>query len=146
MPAGPPLSDASAPRVAGRRASPTAPLVTGAVVVAATLVLAVRDPHTTGSYGFCPLFTLTGLWCPACGGLRATHDLARGDLAGAWSMNPLWVVLVPAVVVLWWRWLARARRGERAQPAPAWAAWVLMVVVLGFGVLRNVPALMWLAP
>jgi len=144
---GPPRSGVSAPDEAGRRASATAPLVTGGVVAAATVLLAVRDPHVTGSYGVCPLFTLTGLWCPACGGLRATHDLARGDLAGAWSMNALWVLLVPVVAVLWGRWLVRARRGERAAPAPAWAAWVLLAAVLGFGVLRNVPALApWLAP
>jgi hypothetical protein len=117
------------------------------VVAVATVVLALRDPHTTGSYGVCPLYALTGLRCPACGGLRATHDLAHGDLAGAWSMNPLWVLLVPVVVALWGRWWVRATRGERGRPAPAWAAWVSLGVIVAFGALRNVPALApWLAP
>ena len=116
-------------------------------MVLATVLLAVRDPHVTGSYGVCPLYALTGVWCPACGGLRATHDLAHADLAGAWSMNPLWVLAVPVVVVLWGRWVARSARGRRARPAPAWTAWLLLVVVVGFGVLRNVPAFApWLAP
>ena len=147
QPTGPPPSDASAPDAAGRRASVTAPLVAAGVAVLATVVLAVRDPHVTGSYGGCPLYALTGLWCPACGGLRATHDLAHGDLAGAWSMNPLWVLAVPVVVALWGRWLARRVRGRTARPAPVWGAWVLLVVVVGFGVARNVPVLgPWLAP
>ncbi|GEL97510.1 DUF2752 domain-containing protein [Cellulomonas terrae] len=147
LPTGPLPSDAPAPDGAGRRASLTAPLVTGGVVVLATALLAVRDPHVTGSYGGCPLFALTGLWCPACGGLRATHDLATGDLAGAWAMNPLWVLAVPLVIVLWGRWVARAAQGRRARPAPTWLAWVLLAVVVGFGVLRNVPALApWMLP
>ena len=144
---GPLSSDAPAPGGAGRRASLTAPLVSGGVVLLATALLAVRDPHVAGAYGGCPVYALTGLWCPACGGLRATHDLAHADLAGAWSMNPLWVLAVPLVVALWGRWVARAARGRAAATAPAWAAWVLLVVVVGFGVLRNVPALApWLAP
>ncbi|WP_456788967.1 DUF2752 domain-containing protein [Cellulomonas sp. P5_C5] len=147
LPTGPLPSDAPASHGAGRRASLTAPLVTGGVVVLATALLAVRDPHVAGSYGVCPSFLLLGVWCPACGGLRATHDLATGDLAGAWSMNPLWVLAVPLVVVLWGRWVTRSARGVRAGPAPTWAAWLLLVVVVGFGVLRNVPALApWLAP
>ena len=147
QPTGPLLPDAPASDAAGRRASLTAPLVTGGVVVLATVLLAVRDPHVPHSYGGCPLYVLTGLWCPACGGLRATHDLAQGDLAGAWSMNPLWVLAVPVVLVLWGRWVSRAARGRRAGPAPVWGAWVLLVAVVGFGVLRNVPAFApWLAP
>jgi hypothetical protein len=117
------------------------------VVLLATVLVTVRDPHANGSYGVCPLYALTGVWCPACGGLRATHDLAHGDLAGAWSMNPLWVLAVPLVVVLWGRWVARSALGRRTEPAPAWLAWVVLAVVVGFGVLRNLPATApWLAP
>jgi hypothetical protein len=147
LPDGPPAPDAPAAGGAGRRASVRGPLVAGAVVAAATVVLALRDPHTTGSYGACPLYALTGLWCPACGGLRATHDLARGDLAGAWSMNPAWVLAVPVVVALWGRLVVRRAQGRSVRPAPAWLAWVSLAVVVAFGVLRNVPALVpWLAP
>ena len=146
-PDGPLSSRATAADGAGRRPSLSAPLATAAAVVLATVVLAARNPHAVGSYGACPLYALTGLWCPACGGLRATHDLAHGDLAGAWSMNPLWVLAVPLVVVFWGRWLARAARGHRAAPAPAWAAWVFGGVVVGFGVLRNIGVFApWLAP
>lgn len=147
LPTGPLPSAAPAADGAGRRALLTAPLVTGGVVALATVLLAVRDPHVTGSYGGCPLYALTGVWCPACGGLRATHDLAHADLAGAWAMNPLWVLAVPVIVGLWARWVARAAQGRRTGPAPTWGAWVLGVAVVGFGVLRNIPALApWLAP
>lgn len=119
-----------------------APLLTGAAVAAATLVLAVRDPHVRGSYGFCPLLELTGLACPLCGGLRATHDLAHLDLAGAWSANALWTVVAPVLVVLWLAWLVAAARGRPVRgPSPVTAGWVTLAVALAFFVTRNLPAL-----
>jgi hypothetical protein len=147
QPTGPLSAGAPAPVVAGRRASVRGPLVAGAVVVVTTVVLAVRDPHAAGSYGLCPLHALTGWWCPACGGLRATHDLAHGDLVGAWSMNPLWVLAVPVVIAFWGRLVVLRARGRRARLAPGWTAWAFLAVIVVFGVLRNVPALApWLAP
>lgn len=147
QPTGPLPSVALAAGVAGRRASVRGPLVAGGLVAAATVVLALRDPHTSGSYGYCPLHALTGLWCPACGGLRATHDLAHGNLAGAWSMNPLFVLAVPLAIALWARLVLRRTQGRAVRPTPAWLAWVGLAVVLAFGVLRNIPALApWLAP
>ncbi|MFJ4109275.1 DUF2752 domain-containing protein [Oerskovia enterophila] len=124
----------------GRWRAGVAPLVAGGVVAGATLVLALVDPHE-GGYPLCPLLALTGWACPACGGLRATHDLATGDIAGAWAMNPLWVVVVPFLVVAWVLWLRRAWTGTRARAVPAWAGVVALVVLVGFGVARNIPAM-----
>ena len=122
------------------------PALTAGVVAAATLVVAVRDPHRAGSYGFCPLYAATGWSCPACGGLRATHDLAGGDLAAAWAMNPLWVTLVPVLIGLWVWWVVRVARGRGAPVLPAWSAWLLLALMLGFGVLRNLPGMAVLSP
>lgn len=106
----------------------------------ALVLLYLRDPHVPGSYGICPSLAF-GFACPGCGGLRATNELLHGDLAAAWSYNPLAVLLLPAVVAILVRWAldVRARR-------PAWvptAAWIVAfaVVLLVFGILRNIPAL-----
>lgn len=124
-----------------------APLVTGAVVAAATAYVALVDPNRPGHYLTCPLLALTGLACPGCGGLRATHDLARLDLAGAWAANPLWVLVAPLLVALWAVWLVRAWRGRPGPRVPAGVAWTGLAVLVVFGVLRNVPALTgWLGP
>jgi len=122
------------------------PAVTAAVVGLGTLVVALRDPHVSGSYGYCPLYAATGWYCPACGCLRATHDLAHGDLASAWSANPVWVLTVPVLVGLWAWWSVRAARGRRGPSLPAWTAWAFFGVVVAFGVLRNLPGLAALAP
>nr|WP_255371645.1 DUF2752 domain-containing protein [Cellulosimicrobium sp. CUA-896] len=79
--------------------------------------------------------------------MRATHDLAHLDVAGAWAANPLWVLVAPLLVALWGAWLARSWRGRRGPRVPSAVAWSGLVVVLAFGVLRNVPALSgWLGP
>lgn len=122
------------------------PLVAAGVTVAATVLVALRDPHVPGRYGYCPLYVLTGVYCPACGALRATHDLAHLDVAAAWSQNPLWVLLVP-VVVAGWAFVVVRRVGGRPVPTvPPWAAWVALALVVVFGILRNLPAFAWMAP
>ncbi|BDZ43533.1 hypothetical protein GCM10025865_28320 [Paraoerskovia sediminicola] len=123
------------------------PLVIGGLVAAATVYVALVDPNRPGHYLFCPLLALTGLYCPACGGLRSTHAMTRFDLAGAWSANALWTVLAPVLVVAWGAWLLRAWRGRaRRWSVPMWVPPALLAVVVVFGVLRNVPALAALAP
>ncbi|WP_225754313.1 DUF2752 domain-containing protein [Actinotalea sp. Marseille-Q4924] len=139
-----------------------APAAVGVLTTAATVALAVRTPYAGGSYGACPFLALTGLWCPACGGLRAVHDLARLDVAGAWGMNPLLVLAVPLLVAAWGLWLARSTGRLRPVGGRAWpdrlariaggarsarAAWAVLALATVFTIARNVPALEpWLAP
>ena len=55
---------------------------------AATIALRLRDPHDSGSWGYCPWKLLTGLDCPGCGALRAVNDLTHGDLARRREQQP----------------------------------------------------------
>lgn len=139
-----PIPEAAARTVATSARSASAlraPLLTGAAVAAATVLVAVRDPHVRGSYGLCPMLELVGLACPLCGGLRATHDLAHLDLVGAWSANALWTVTAPVVVVLWLSWLVSAARGRPVRGLSGTAGWVTLGVALAFFVVRNLPGL-----
>lgn len=107
------------------------------------------DPSRSGIYPTCPSLSLFGVWCPLCGGLRATHALATLDLPAAVAMNPAVPVLALLAVVLVARRAWRRRRGRpvaRGLP-PRATAWTLAVLMV-FGVLRNIPAdpFTWLAP
>lgn len=104
-------------------------------------LIALRSPYTSGSYGFCPFLTLTGYYCPGCGGLRAIHDLLHLDVAAAWDMNPLVVLAAPLVVVAWSVWLWRAWRRREPRVPSTGAVVTLAVCLTAFTVLRNVPAL-----
>jgi hypothetical protein len=119
------------------------PVLTAAGLVAAVGFIRVVDPNEPGHYPMCPTLALLGIDCPGCGGLRATHALAHGDVAMALDHNALFVVLVPLVVALWTAWTYRAWTGVRA-PRTAWrdtvaraGPIVLLIVAMGFAVVRN---------
>ncbi|WP_245530227.1 DUF2752 domain-containing protein [Cellulomonas flavigena] len=128
----------SVPAVVRRAVAPAA---VAAAAVTAVTVLAVRSPYTPFSYGFCPSLLVLGVACPGCGGLRATHDLATGDLGGAWGANPLWVLAVPLLAAAWAVWAVRRTTGRPLPVVPRAVPWAVLAVVVAFGVLRNVPAL-----
>lgn len=130
---------------AARRPEPPArdrrtPLILLVGAIAATALVALRDPHD-GGYGLCPVLAVTGWYCPTCGGLRAVHDLVTGDLAGAWAMNPLVTVGVPLAAIALVVWTARARLGRPARQLPVWLIVGGAAVLIAFGVLRNLPVL-----
>lgn len=119
------------------------PLGTAAGVLLATTYIRFVDPNQPGHYPICPTRFFLGLDCPACGGLRATHALANGDLAGAFDHNMLFVIAIPLLVAAWVLWVVRAWTGRRPDLTPrrAWLARVgptaLVIVVLIFGIVRN---------
>ena len=133
----------------GTRERMTAPVVAATALLAASLLLHLRDPHATGSYLVCPWLFLTGTYCPGCGGLRAVNDLTRGDLGAAVSSNALLVGTLPLLLVLWARWARDRWQGVRRvvdHRRVNVLAVAFGVLALAFGVLRNVPGLEWLTP
>ncbi len=124
-------------------------LVLGGIVVALSVALHLRDPHESGSWGFCPWLVLTGTNCPGCGGLRAVNDLTRGELGAAASSNLLFVSAIPLAVGMWTRSLSQRWRGVR-EPLPRnvvkVATAVIVVLVVAFWVVRNLSFGAWLAP
>lgn len=118
------------------------------LMAAGTFVLYRYDPATVVLFPPCPFHTLTGWHCPGCGSLRAFHALLQGDWLGALAFNPLTTLAVPLLLVGMARELYRLSRGVdpvRAR-APAWTIRALAVLLVVFGVLRNLPAFGWLAP
>lgn len=61
----------------------------------------------------CPVHTLFGIPCPSCGLTRATRLAAHGDFAGATHMHPLWMVVLPFLMVAVGTELAGYVRGGR---------------------------------
>lgn len=116
------------------------PLIAAAAAAAATGAVAAYSPYRPGSYGLCPVLALTGLYCPACGGLRAVHDLTQLDVAAAWGMNPAVVFGIPVLILLWFAWLVRTASG-RGLRLPVWTAWSALAAFVVFGVARNTPLL-----
>lgn len=132
----------------GRAELLRAPTLVGATGVGALGLLYLRDPHESGSYGFCPFLMLTGQPCPGCGGLRAMNSLTHGDLVGALSSNAMAVVLLAVMSVAGVAWFYRRWRGR---PVPLLATsspvlWSLIIAFAVFGVLRWTPYGTWFLP
>ncbi|MBJ7481646.1 DUF2752 domain-containing protein [Rhodococcus erythropolis] len=134
--------------VARRRRALAAPVGVAAVAVTAAAVLHFRDPHSAGSYGVCPMYALTGLWCPACGGLRAVNDLTNLDLGAAVSSNVLIVPFIAVLVIAWIGWTVRRWKGTRDRMIVLRPTVTIVVlgVLVAFTVVRNTPWGSWLAP
>jgi hypothetical protein len=110
------------------------------VVLIGLLVLFFFDPARHSFYPFCLFKKVTGYDCPGCGGLRALHELLRGDIGGAFRLNALVVVALPAVMIwLAWRWRKQGQSRPLSGRTVLVLAWVLTMGLVLFGILRNLP-------
>jgi hypothetical protein len=108
---------------------------TGALAIGALTYVGIADPHRAGSlFPPCPFRLLTGWNCPACGGLRMTHDVLHGDLGAAVVDNVFLLIGLP-LLAIWAAW--RIRRGERAFPPVT--ILVVAVAAVAWTVIRNLP-------
>lgn len=137
-------------RVAVRTSGPRAlrrPAAVAAAALAASAYVTLVDPNATGHYPTCPFLAVTGLYCPGCGALRTMHALGHGDIGAALGLNVLAVLGFVLLGVIWLRWARREWRGvPRTTMAPAWSIRLLVVAVVAFWVLRNLPIGSALAP
>jgi len=107
----------------------------GAVAVGALAYVGIGNPHSPNFvFPPCPFHELTGWFCPACGGMRMTHDLLHGDVAAAFVDNAFALIGLPLLLV----WvLVRRRQSKRAMTAPVYA--VIVSAVVAWTVVRNLP-------
>src|SRR5437764_764257 len=90
-------------------------LMAGALLgagVLACLILFYFPPEKTPIYPRCMLYTLTGLQCPGCGGLRAAHHLLHGHIRTAFHYNPLLFVLLPVLGAIPLSYVYRTQTGH----------------------------------
>jgi hypothetical protein len=119
--------------------APAAPKLVAAgsaVLLAGALAyIGVADPHRPDSvYPQCPFKFLTGWNCPACGGLRMTHDLLHGHLMAAVYDNVFALVVIPLVV----GWIVVRRHSGRSW-FPIATTITLVVAATAWTVVRNLP-------
>ncbi|OLZ68153.1 hypothetical protein AV521_21850 [Streptomyces sp. IMTB 2501] len=118
-----------------------------AAVAGAFAYVGAVDPNQPGHYPVCPLYRITGLYCPGCGGLRSAHAFVHGDLLTALQDNALAVAGYLGFAVLWTVWVVHAARGRplRIEPGPV-HLWGIGVLLLLFTTVRNLPSGGWLHP
>lgn len=97
------------------------------------------NPSYSHIFPPCLFHELTGFYCPGCGVTRALHHLLHGEIGAAFAMNPLFVIALPMIPLFW----SRPQLLRRSDVGIA-----LMVIVIAYFVLRNVPLwpFEWMAP
>jgi hypothetical protein len=128
-----------------RRAVGTAPYRAAALATAALAADVAFDPAQR-HVPLCPFHSVTGLWCPLCGGLRAADALVHGQFTAALHDNALFVAALPALLVWWLDWMVRARTGRGYRMPARAVAVALVVLAAAFAVVRNLPFAQSLRP
>ena len=111
------------------------------VALGAAAVLFLFPPDEYRLYPQCLFHAATGWDCPGCGGLRGVHQLLHGNVSAALRLNPF----LPVYLVLLGAFLGGATyRNISGRPLPAWLkhpawGWSVMVSVILFGIVRNLP-------
>lgn len=96
--------------------------------------------HVTGLYLPCPFRLATGFLCPGCGISHLCMALLRLDIRSAFDANAAVLCLSPGLLLVFgcreWGYIKTGRRELSGwQRGFVWAAIVLLLI---FGVLRNV--------
>lgn len=112
-----------------------------AAAAAGAVVLYVFDPSVYSFYPPCVFRSLTGYLCPGCGITRALHHILHGRFVEAFHYNAMAVVFGPVLLA---GAVAEARTVIRGAPEPRfvqkpWIAWSVIAVLIGWGVIRNLP-------
>lgn len=90
----------------------------------------------------CIFFELTGLYCPGCGATRAVFSLIKLHPYQAFRYNALIIILLlPAVIYLLYRYVFKGKK-----KIPNWIWYVLLIITVLFGILRNISFFSYLAP
>jgi len=114
-------------------------------------VLATYNPAEHRIYPICAFYKTTGLHCPGCGGLRATHHLTNGRVQEAFENHPALILSLPlltGVTGIWiWHRISERKEPRRIRKIYGWFLKGVMALFLIIGVLRNLPgAFQKLAP
>lgn len=112
--------------------------VSALAVVGLGIAVCFLTPGSTPWLPRCPFLELTGLYCPGCGCTRMFYFLVHGHPLLAFQQNALALILLPFVLYELVRQLMPSWRVRRIWMPPRWEV-ALLVVVVGFGVARNLP-------
>ena len=116
-------------------------LLATSAAVAAVPVLYRFNPLEVHFYPRCPLFVMTGIYCPGCGALRAGHALLHGHLLTALDYNALLVLAAPFLAYALAAQAIPALTGRRipVRTLSGREARAVMWVFIAFMLLRNLP-------
>jgi len=116
-------------------------LLATSAAVASVPVLYRFDPLQVHFYPRCPLYVMTGIYCPGCGALHAGHALLHGHFLTALDYNALLVLAAPFLA---WALAAQAVEALTGRRIPTYRlsgaeSKAIMWLFIAFMLPRNLP-------
>ena len=106
------------------------------------VVYSYFNPYQVDFFPKCPFLLLTGYKCPGCGSQRAIHYLFNFDIYHAFKENMLLVISIPYLIVGAYFDLVKIKTEKQLRIRKFLfgqkAIMVILVIVIGFWILRNV--------
>lgn len=129
---------------------PTPVLMSGLAVAAIVGFVLLRnyDPNAAGNFfPKCIFKAVSGFDCVGCGLTRAMHALAHGDIARAFDMNPLAILVLPLIPMMILDGRGLTPRALRPFMAVAMEPKLWLFLLPTYWVVRNLPwwPFTWLA-
>ncbi|QNO14235.1 DUF2752 domain-containing protein [Alkalicella caledoniensis] len=105
------------------------------------LIIYIYHPATPYTMITSPFRQVTGFYCPGCGTIRAMTQLLKGNILKAASHNILAVIFSPLLL-----WIVASNislviigKPLPRPELPSKGIWILLTVVIVYGVARNLP-------
>jgi len=111
-------------------------------------VYSTFNPEFSSFFPSCPFHSLTGLYCPGCGSQRAIYDLLHAKFLRAFSHNPLLIlgILTGVYKAMLWVKYPNSKDAPNNLLYHQRTPWVVLIIIIGFWILRNIPLLSYLQP
>lgn len=93
----------------------------------------------------CVFHELTGLYCPGCGITRLLFSLLELNFFQAFRSNPLVFILL-ILIILYLILKLILKRFNINLTIPNYIYYFLLIIVILFGILRNIPGFVFLTP
>ena len=94
----------------------------------------------------CLFHEITGLYCPGCGITRLLFSLLQLDFLNAFKSNPLIFVLIVLYIGYLLLKIVLKITKNKEITIPNYVYYILLVIVILFGVVRNIPGFEFLTP
>lgn len=94
----------------------------------------------------CLFYTITGYYCPGCGITRLAFSCLKLDFYQAFRYNPLVFILIILFIIFKLLQIIIKKLIKIDLEIPNYIYYILLIIILLYGILRNVPFFDFLAP
>ena len=112
------------------------------LAVALTALYLFIDPSEVDFLPKCPMYGITGVYCPGCGSQRATHQLLNLNIIGVLEQN---VLFLGGLLILGYHLTVTClnvffRKKMYNYLYHPYTPKIILVVIIIFWILRNIPS------